>query len=384
MEKKVLVFMNYYGKSSETFIADELQFLFTKSEISLEILHYGKSNDRISGLDMPTSTLKRFVQNPAKFSLYYFKSLKFKNGLNGSLGYLINFFRERKFDTIYCHFGTNGKLIAQLKAIGVIPKTTKLIIRFHGLDMNFEKYNIGFYKILRTHADIVLYGTQMAKSKLSKYGLTRQLVKLPVGISRNNIVSIKNLSNYGICIGDFKVLSVGRFIELKGHRLAVDILSKLNDDNVKFEIIGDGPLFSEIANYIKLKKIDKKINLLGMKNHHEVISELQNSITYLYSGVYDSEGRCENQATSVLEAMAQGKIVLSSALGGIPDYLIDNVNGFLCEPGNVNQFVDKLRWIVQNYTSNEMLEIRKNAIITVQSSYCQENLNEKLLKLLIE
>lgn len=386
MKKKVLMFINSYGSTSETFISDEIEFLSSQKDVDVTILHYGKDipEKKVVGLYFESNFTKRWLQALRKFDVKMFATLQYKNGLNGSLVSLIPFLRKNKFDTIYCHFGTNGKLIAELKELKVIPKESKLVVRFHGLDMNMKKYGKSFYNILRNYSEAILYGTKMAEKKLNYYGFKDQLINLPVGIKRNNIVAVESIRKESQVDEIFKILSVGRFIELKGHHIALEIINKISNENLVLEIIGDGPLLKGIENEIFLKKLKTKILLLGSKPHHEVFSKLNDCHVYLYSGVYDAEGRCENQATSVLEAMARGCVVLASGLGGITDYLFDRENGFVAEPGNVNQFVGKLQWIMQNYTSDEIVQMRQNAITMVKENYCQEKLNEKLLSLLID
>lgn len=84
------------------------------------------------------------------------------------------------------------------------------------------------------------------------------------------------------------------------------------------------------------------------------------------------------------EAMLNGLPIVATKVGGMKYIVDDNKTGFLCEPGNVNQFVERLLWIMQNYATDAMVKIRQNAIAEVENNYCQEKLNEKLLNLLIE
>ena len=103
---------------------------------------------KIFGLGMSSSVLSKWKYQLSKLNSKKIQSLRYRNGLNASLPFLIDFFRNKNYDTIYCHFGTNGKLIAQLKELGVIPESTKLVVRFHGLDMMFAKYPLGYYNLL--------------------------------------------------------------------------------------------------------------------------------------------------------------------------------------------------------------------------------------------
>ena len=383
-KKKILVFINYFGKKSETFISDEIEFLSSQKDVDVTILHYGKDipEKKVIGLYFESNFIKRWLKAVRKFDVKMFAALRYKNGLNGSLVSLIPFFRKSKFDTIYCHFGTNGKLIAELKQLKVIPKETKLVVRFHGLDMNFTKYPVGFYDILNSYADEILLGSQFAYKDLRTYRLNKEkLNKLPVGIMRKNIS--KEISDFQP--EQFNIISVGRLVEFKGYLVALDIINEINKRSINFTytIIGDGPQYDILSEVIERYTLQNKVKIIKSLDHANVLDILQKSQIYLYPGIRDQTGRAETQGLANLEAMANGLVIVASDIGGVPDYVVHNKTGFLCEPGNVDQFVEKLLWIMQNYSSDEIVKVRQNAITEVENNYCQEKLNEKLLKLLI-
>lgn len=383
-KKRILVFINYYGKKSETFISDEIEFLSSQKDIDLTILHYGKdiTEKKVKGLYFESNFIKRWLKAVRKFDVKMFAALRYKNGLNGSLVSLIPFFKENRFDTIYCHFGTNGKLIAELKELKVIPKETKLVVRFHGLDMNFTQYPVGFYDILNSYADEILLGSQFAYKDLRTYRLNKEkLNQLPVGIMRKNIS--KEISDFQP--EQFNIISVGRLIELKGYLVALDIINEINKRSINFTytIIGDGPQYDILSEMIERYTLQNKVKIIKGLDHANVLDILQKSHIYLYPGIREQTGRAETQGLANLEAMANGLVIVASDIGGVPDYVVHNKTGFLCEQGVVNQFVEKLQWIMQNYASDAMVKIRQNAIAEVENNYCQEKLNEKLLQLLI-
>lgn len=384
-KKKILVFINYFGKKSETFISDEIEFLSSQKDVEVTILHYGKdiTERKITGLYFESNFIKRWLKALRKFDVKMFATLRYKNGLNGSLVSLIPFFKENRFDTIYCHFGTNGKLIAELKELKVIPIETKLVVRFHGLDMNFTKYPVGFYDILNSYADEILLGSQFAYKDLRTYRLHKEkLNKLPVGIMRKNIS--KEISDFQP--EQFNIISVGRLVEFKGYLVALDIINEINKRSINFTytIIGDGPQYDILSEVIERYTLQNKVKIIKGLDHANVLHLLKKSQIYLYPGIRDQTGRAETQGLANLEAMANGLVIVASDIGGVPDYVVHNKTGFLCEPGNVDQFVEKLLWIMQNYSSDDMVKIRQNAIAEVENNYCQEKLNEKLLSLLID
>lgn len=63
--------------------------------------------------------------------------------------------------------------------------------------------------------------------------------------------------------------------------------------------------------------------------------------------------------------------------------MIHGETDFLCEPGNILQFAQKIEWIIKNYDSDEMIRIRKIAVKKVRENYLQEKLSQKLLEILV-
>ncbi len=183
----------------------------------------------------------------------------------------------------------------------------------------------------------------------------------------------------------FNILSVGRLISLKGHILAIEIIRLFHKHTTNFQytIVGEGPLKNELELLIRKYNLKDYVKIIPKLNHEKVLELVENSHVYLYPGIVDKEGRAETQGLANLEAMAKGVIILASDVGGVTDYVIDGKTGFLCESGNVESFVNKLQWIIENYHTDQMTQIRESAIDMVKSHYCQEELNKKLLELLM-
>ena len=75
----------------------------------------------------------------------------------------------------------------------------------------------------------------------------------------------------------------------------------------------------------------------------------------------------EGMGRVLLEAMAMGKPVVGTRVGGIPDLIEDGVNGFLVEPGNEIQLTEAILRIL---TEKELAkQLGANGRRKIQSRY---------------
>src|SRR5207237_332165 len=64
----------------------------------------------------------------------------------------------------------------------------------------------------------------------------------------------------------------------------------------------------------------------------QVIEHLANSTVLVLPSVVDPEGGMDNLPTVIMEAMAAGLPVVSTAIGGLPEMIIENEIGALVSP----------------------------------------------------
>lgn len=370
-----LVFINYFNKPSETFIRDQVDFL-VNSGIDLEVLGHASSSTKEKAINMPSNLLKRI--GGLKFNnfsdiLFLLKSFKYRNGLNLVLFYFRYYFISKNYDLIYAHFGQNGKIISQLIELEVISKITKLVVHFHGMDLNEEKYGKKYYNLLNKYADLLLVGSKFGESQLLKFNLKKaKIMVFPLGVDVSRINGIGKKKN-DKSINEIKIISVGRLVPFKGHLFCLDVIAefkKKSNKKINYTIIGEGELKNELLKKIKDLGIEGEVSLLGVKNHQETVKIIKSHDIYLYGGIRDHEGRVEMQGIANLEAMGCGLIVLASEIGGVPDYIQDSVNGYLCKPQDLNCFVEKLIFITNNLSKLD--HVRSNAVQKVEKEYSQE------------
>ena len=122
------------------------------------------------------------------------------------------------------------------------------------------------------------------------------------------------------------VLSVGRLKAPKDALTLIRSLALLPSGSCRLRIAGDGPERVALNEEIGRLGLDDSVELLGDRDD---VGELLRA-----SHLFVLSSRSEGMPMSVLEAMASGVPVVASAVGGIPELVVDEETGLLVEPGD--------------------------------------------------
>ena len=171
---------------------------------------------------------------------------------------------------------------------------------------------------------------------------------------------------------------IGSFYSYEGIDLLIDayakVLRKRND--VKLLLVGDGPE----KNALHRKAIESNLNgkvIFTGKVPHEEIKKYYSAIDIL---VYPRKSiRLTELVTPLkpLEAMAMGKVVVGSDVGGIKELITDNKDGFLFRAGGVNALFTLLSELLFN--KKGVSDITDAAIETVKRKHGWESAVKKYL-----
>ena len=144
-------------------------------------------------------------------------------------------------------------------------------------------------------------------------------------------------------LGNF-VLFVGNLQRVKGIDILLDAFAEISPDlpDFKLILIGQGPEKENLKSQASNLKIQDKVKFKGELSLTETRKVMKNCWCLVLPSVSEGLGRV------LVEAMALGKPVIGSRVGGIPDLIKDGQNGFLFEVGNVNQLVEKLRILLSD------------------------------------
>lgn len=115
------------------------------------------------------------------------------------------------------------------------------------------------------------------------------------------------------------ILSIGRLETQKNY---LELISSLSGLNCKMILIGEGSLKEKIKSLAKKLKIDLKI----------VPPKSNNKLPAIYNScdIFILPSLTEGHPKVLIEAMACGKAVIGSRVGGIPDLIKNGKTGLLC------------------------------------------------------
>ncbi len=127
------------------------------------------------------------------------------------------------------------------------------------------------------------------------------------------------------------IISAGRFVEKKGFEYAIRAVARLvkKHPNIRYTIIGGGPLAKRLKGLIKKLKVSKYVRILGWQTHDELVKILDKSHLFVAPSVTAKNGDLEGIPNVLKEAMAMGLLVISTYHAGIPELVEHGQSGLL-------------------------------------------------------
>lgn len=297
------------------------------------------------------------------FKVFYAipKSNNFSNYINDSNHFPIeerkvNFFeilKLRKFiqmnsiDIIHAH-GKGAGLIARLSTIF---QNKKIIYTFHGIHLKchslISRVIYIVYEFIMGRLDsykVFVSKSEKDYASFSKIYIGRNNSVISNGVEVRDIKKYpkKYKKNKNDLFSNLTIISICRFVAQKNVKEFIQIAEKLKEYN--FILIGNGPMWNDIKNYITNKSL-KNIYLMGTKKN--VFTFLRKSDIYLSTSLY------EGLPISIIEAMSIGLPTIASNVIGNCDAVVHGETGYLYELGDVDMAISYLKKLLN---SNKLRE----------------------------
>lgn len=402
-KKRIAIITGHFPSVSETFIVNQINGLLDLNT-ELDVYAYKKEDTTIQHeslfkynlmekveywVEFPWTRYKRPVEC-IKWTIKNFKNINWKLYFKtfnvfkyGDLAFSFRLFYEaqwfllkREYQLLHVHFGKNAKRIANLKEWGFLPKT-KFLITFHGFDLlpNYLEHYKGEYTNLLKQATAFTVNTPYLESLLNTINRHNKPIHvLPVGVDTSFFTKRESGTNHE----KFTIVFCGRLIPLKGADRAVTIVRELLNkgyENIRLEIIGDGPQKTEIERMINRWGLQESITLHKALTQEGVLEIYSKGDVLIMPGRPDSTtGQEEAQGLVLQEAQAMGIPVIVSSVGGMKYGLLEGSTGFVVQDDI--GFIENLERLINNRKLKE--NMGREAQRFIRENYDNKGLTKEL------
>lgn len=160
-----------------------------------------------------------------------------------------------------------------------------------------------------------------------------------------------------------KIICVSRITARKGIKYLIKAIKKLvdKDFNIELKIIGEGNDKENLEKLTKNLNLEKYVEFLGMIKHEKLPEIYQQADLFILPSLN------EGMSNTILEALASGLPIITTATGGTKELVHDGKNGFIIKMKNSNDIADKIEKLINNP------ELKQN--MGIQSRIYAENFN---------
>ena len=258
---------------------------------------------------------------------------------------LVLFMQANNLTHAHCHSCANAALIAFFsKQLGAVTYSLTLHgdLRDYG-SMQELKWQHASFGIVITERLLKQVHEQFRESLLPTIGLA------PMGVDSEKF---RRVRCYEPWTGDgpIRLFSCGRLNFTKGHQDLIKAVAMLRRDgmDVRLEIAGEDEAggrgyHRQLDDLIGDLHLRDSVVLLGALDEENVLNCLNSAHLFVLASHQEPLG------VAIMEAMSCGTPVVATNLGGVPELIEHNVNGYLIPPKDPKVLADAIRHVVTDH-----------------------------------
>lgn len=247
--------------------------------------------------------------------------------------------RKTKANVIHSHtaYPQVMFLAYTMSLISKVP----FIVTSHGSDVRVLR-NVRILKVLqrfllRKAYYITCVSKEIKQILVNEYGLQNNKISIIGNGYDTTLVSKRRFAERR----EKKIVFVGVLRWAKDPTTLIEAFKRISirHADVKLLIMGDGPLRMKLETQCKELNISDRVTFLGQVSHEKAMETIAGCDVYVLTSID------EGFPTSLVEAMALGKPIVATRVGGVPEIVSDEVSGLLVppkSPEHVAQAIDRL------------------------------------------
>jgi L-malate glycosyltransferase len=282
-------------------------------------------------------------------------------------------FKQEKPRIVHTHASLSARIAARMAGVGAIVHTK------HCLDSPRAGVKKGLAAgINNLLSNKIIAVSQAVGNNLLEAGLPIEKIQVVYG----GVEEIKKLPQEeinqlraacGIGENDIVYGIVARLAEVKGHKYLIQAAAKVlkGRKDIKFVIAGTGPLEDELRRMVIDLKIENNVVFTGFIKDVEKVYNIID-VNMIAS---TSEALC----LSFVEGMSLGKPMIGTAVGGVPELVIQNQTGLLVPARDTEALAEAIEELAEN--SKLRLSMGVNARVMMLEKFSASKMAAEINKL---
>ena len=237
--------------------------------------------------------------------------------------------KRNKIDVILAEYG-----VLAFHNIELIKKTNiPLVVHFHGFDASVyeETKKCNNYKEVFKYASYIIVVSKKMREMISELGCPAEKIIL------NTYGPQPEFEKVSPEFKEKALIAIGRFVNKKAPYYTILAFAKSVEkhSDAHLYLAGGGPLKEACENLVKHLKLEKNITFLGIITPEIFRSYLSKVYGFVQHSIRAKNGDMEGTPLAVLESSVSGLPVVSTIHAGIPDVIVNNETGLLCQEHDV-------------------------------------------------
>lgn len=158
------------------------------------------------------------------------------------------------------------------------------------------------------------------------------------------------------------MLCIGRLSSQKGHLALLDAFAQLNRPDVTLVLAGDGEFREVIDNRVRALRLNGRVRVTGWIGSDEVRRLITEATIIVQPSL------AEGLPVVLMEAMAQGRPVISTFIAGIPELIENGKTGWLVPAGD-SEGLARVMELALDTPADRLAEMGRAGIVRVRARH---------------
>ncbi len=206
-------------------------------------------------------------------------------------------------------------------------------------------------RFVARNAERIIVPSQYLANIVLTWGVHEQVVVvIPNGVSVGDVGKKETIRGV-LHFSGHLLMSVGRLVPWKGFDVLINVFATLckKYPDLTLMIVGTGPLLESLQSTVNRLQLSEKVIFAGSVDHDALLRYLKAADVFVLNTSY------EGLSHLILETMAVGTPVVTTAVGGNPEVIADGVSGYLVQPDDARALTSRIEKLLDDATLHERI-----------------------------